>query len=108
MNYKIIINLKNIKMIKNQRVLQKVFMLVVFLVPIILYLEGNNIYIENQNLVFIELIVEIIGLAGLLNYNVKYSNKKYKKIVSRVLILFILFVSFILYVLFSLRHGIGF
>jgi hypothetical protein len=95
-------------MTKKQKIWQKVFIGIVFLIPVVLYFQGDNIYIEKQNLVFVELIVEIVGLACLLNYNVKFSNKKYKKIVSGVLILFILFVSFVLYVLFSLRHGIGF
>lgn len=95
-------------MTKIQKIFQKVSILLVFLMPAVLYFQGENIYIEKQNLVFLELIIEIIGLVSLLNYNIKFNNKKYKKLVSGILILFILLVSFILYFLFSLRHGIGF
>lgn len=95
-------------MTKKQKILQKVSLLLVFLIPIIFFFQGNNIYIEKQNLVFLELIIEIIGLISLLNFNIKFNNKSYKNIVSGVLILFIIFMSFVLYVLFTLRHGIGF
>lgn len=95
-------------MIKKQKIWQKASLLLVLLVPIILYFQGNDIYIKKQNLVFLELIIEIIGLASLLNYNIKFNTKKYKKLISGILILFIIIVSFILYILFSLRHGIGF
>ncbi|MFA6515168.1 MAG: hypothetical protein WCT42_02805 [Candidatus Paceibacterota bacterium] len=95
-------------MTKIQKIWLGGILFLVLLVPIVLYFEGNDIYIKNQNLVFFELVIEIIGLFILLNFNNRFNKMRYKNLIKGLLILIIIFVSFILYFLFSLRHGIGF
>jgi hypothetical protein len=95
-------------MTKIQKIWLGGILFLVLLVPIVLYFEGNDIYIKNQNLVFFELVIEIIGLFILLNFNNRFNKMRYKNLIKGLLILIIIFVSFILYSLFSLRHGIGF
>ena len=95
-------------MTKIQKIWLGINILLIIFIPIILFLQGENVYIEKQNIVFGGLIIEIIGLIGLIYYNKKYSNKKYKNLISAALILITFVVSFVLYVLLSLSHGIGF
>ena len=78
------------------------------IIPIVLYFQGDDIYIKNQNIVFGELIAEIIGLIGLINHNINYNKKKNKNLITGILVLLFIISSFVLYTLFSLRHGIGF
>jgi hypothetical protein len=95
-------------MSKIQKIWMGMFISLVLLVPIFLYIQGDDVYIKNQNLVFAGFTMEIIGLFGLLNNNIKFNTKKYKNIITAILLLLIIITSFILYFLFSLRHGIGF
>jgi hypothetical protein len=95
-------------MTKIQKIWLGINILLIIFIPIILFLQGENVYIEKQNIVFGGLIIEIIGLIGLIYYNKKYNNKKYKNLISGALILITFVVSFVLYVLLSLSHGIGF
>lgn len=72
------------------------------------HILGEQFFYGDQNLVFIALIIEILGLLGLLFFNIKFNNKKYKILITIILFLLLVVTSFIFYFAFTIRNGIGF
>ncbi len=115
-------------MMKSQKIQLFVF-LVMFLVPEILFsfvlsfvlfffrtsfpylmgrIFGEQFFTDNKIYLFLFLIIEIIGIGGLLYFNFKYNKKRAKLLISIFLsVLFILSI-FLFFVMYSMKDGIGF
>lgn len=71
-------------------------------------LVGEQLLTDNQALVFWGLIVEVLGVAGLLTWNVKFNKSKFRIIFSLLLLIVLVILLLLLYSAFIMRHGIGF
>lgn len=76
--------------------------------PIMFSVIKEQFFLDHQFFSFLPVVIEILGIIGLFNFNSKLNKTKYKKLINTFLILIILFLSFILFLSLSLRHGIGF
>jgi hypothetical protein len=71
-------------------------------------LIGEQFFIDNQFIIFCALIVEILGLLGLLIFNIKFNQNKSRLILSIILFILLIFTILIFYTAFYMRHGMGF
>lgn len=70
-------------------------------------LMGEQFFLDHQNYIFTPAIIEILGLIGILSYNKKFNNGKYKNFINALLILIIILLLFVFYVSLSLSHGMS-
>ncbi len=69
---------------------------------------NQQFFTDNQIFIFIAVMVELLGVLGLLILNIKFNKNKLKNLYSILLFLLIILLTFIFYVGLSFRHGIGF
>ena len=72
------------------------------------YFIDSQFFIDNQIFLFIALIIESFGVLGLLFWNIKYNNKKFKNVLVFMCSIVFLFLIFLLYIGLYTHNGIGF
>ena len=71
-------------------------------------LVGEQFFIDNKSYLFLALLIEILGILGLLIFNIKLNNTKSKVIFSVLLFILLTFVILVFYTAYYMRNGIGF
>jgi hypothetical protein len=69
---------------------------------------GEDYFLDHQGALFTGLTIEILGLLGLLIWNIKFNVKRFKILISFLLLVLFLLGVFFLYTAFYMRNGIGF
>jgi hypothetical protein len=84
------------------------FLFGINLSPIIFNIIKEQFFTDHQNYVSLMILIETIGVFGLLFFNIKFNKNKYKNILTTILLLLFIFIFFVFLFTFSIRHGIGF
>ncbi|OGE82715.1 MAG: hypothetical protein A3B10_01660 [Candidatus Doudnabacteria bacterium RIFCSPLOWO2_01_FULL_44_21] len=71
-------------------------------------LVGEQFFIDNQSYLFLALIIEILGILGLLIFNIKFNRSRFKSLLSFSLFILLAFAILIFYTVYYMRNGIGF
>ena len=91
-----------------------------FIISSVLFLFGINfpfilgqfinpqIFTDNQNITFLFIGIEWLGILGLIFQNTKFNKTKSKTILTIVLSLLLIFLTLVFYTAYYMRHGIGF